>query len=58
MLKVVENAVWAGPGDMERELADMLGRDVDIVTRKSLEQSRNYIRRKHILEHLETLYAA
>ncbi|HUT01364.1 MAG TPA: nucleotidyltransferase family protein [Phycisphaerae bacterium] len=43
---------------MEDELRALFGRDVDLVTRKSVEQSRNYIRRKHILKHMETIHAA
>lgn len=43
---------------MEEELKELLGRDVDLVTRSSVEQSENYIRRKHILGNLETVYEA
>ncbi|HUS91033.1 MAG TPA: nucleotidyltransferase domain-containing protein [Phycisphaerae bacterium] len=43
---------------MEDDLRGFLGREVDLVTRNSVEQSRNYIRRKHILENLETIHAA
>ncbi|MFQ5808577.1 MAG: nucleotidyltransferase family protein, partial [Armatimonadota bacterium] len=32
---------------MEDELKELLGRKVDLVQRKAVEQSRNYIRRKH-----------
>ena len=44
-------------GRMEDELRDLFGRDVDLVTRRSVEDSRNWIRRQHILDHLETVYA-
>jgi predicted nucleotidyltransferase len=43
---------------MENELAALLGRDVDLVERAAVEQSENYIRRKHILESVEPLYVA
>jgi len=43
---------------MENELAQLLGRDVDLVTRRSVEQSRNWIRRREILSTARTLYAA
>jgi len=42
---------------MEDELAELLGRKVDLVTRPAVEESPNWIRRKHILGHLETIYA-
>jgi len=42
---------------MEDELRATFGRDVDLVTRQSVERSPNYIRRKHILKNLETVYA-
>jgi len=43
---------------MTEELEKMLGRKVDLVTRPAVEESENYIRRRHILEHLETVYVA
>ena len=43
---------------VQRELGELLGRDVDLVQRKSVESSRNYIRRRHILSSLEPLYVA
>lgn len=44
--------------DMTRELEALFGRKVDVVERRLIEQSENYIRRKHILSHLERLYVA
>ena len=38
---------------MEDELKQMFGREVDLLTRRGVEQSRNYIRRKSILSSLE-----
>ena len=43
---------------MEKELKEMLGRDVDLVSRRGIETSRNYIRRKDILDSAEAVYAA
>ena len=36
----------------------MLGRKVDLVERGAIEQSENYIRRKHILNSAQTVYVA
>lgn len=44
--------------DMEEELGRILGRKVDLVKRKAVEESENYIRRKHILSSLEPVYVA
>ena len=41
-----------------RELAGILGRAVDLVSRRAVEQSPNPIRRRQILESAEPLYAA
>ena len=43
---------------MERELAAILGREVDLIERGSVEGSRNYIRRKAILDSAQVVYAA
>ena len=43
---------------MKEELEELLGRAVDLVERRLVETSENYIRRKHILSHLEPLYVA
>jgi predicted nucleotidyltransferase len=43
--------------EMAEELATILGRKVDLVEREAVEESPNYIRRKHILSSLEPLYA-
>ena len=47
-----------GIAEMERELAHLFGRRVDLVTRTAIETSRNYIRRKAILESSQVVYAA
>ena len=41
---------------MEQELAAILGRDVDLLTRRSVEQSHNWIRRQAILDSAEVVY--
>ena len=44
---------------MERELAELVGRDVDLVDYRSVvDWSDNYIRRRTILESAQTVYAA
>ena len=44
---------------MERELADIFGRQVDLIDyRAVVDWSENYIRRKAILESAEVIYAA
>ena len=43
--------------DMIDELKNIFGRDVDLLTRKAVERSRNYIRRKEILSSAEVVYA-
>lgn len=43
--------------DMKEELEALFGRSVDLVEKRLVEESPNYIRRKHILSHMETVYA-
>ena len=43
---------------MEEELRGILGRDVDLVERKAVERSENYLRRRRILRSAEPLYVA
>lgn len=43
---------------LQEELESILGRKVDLVDRAAIENSRNFIRRKEILESRETIYAA
>jgi len=43
---------------MEEELQQLLGRPVDLVERRAVEKSENYIRRRHILSSLEPIYVA
>ena len=44
--------------DMEEELGRLLGRRVEVVSRRAVEQSRNYLRRNAILSSARVLYAA
>ena len=43
---------------MELERVEMLGRDVDLISRRGIEQSRNWIRKNEILGTARTVYAA
>ena len=43
---------------MEEELTAILGRKVDLVSRRSVERSPNWIRRNDILKSLEPAYVA
>lgn len=43
---------------MQDELADMLHRDVDLVSRRGIERSANWIRREAILSEAQPVYAA
>ena len=45
-------------GDIEDDLAEVLGRKVDLVLKRGIERSPNYIRRKAILSSAEVIYAA
>ena len=44
--------------DMEEELSVILGRKVDLVSRRAIERSDNWIRRKSILSTAEPIYVA
>lgn len=63
----VDMLVTFGPGAdwslfdhvaMEEELSAIFGRKVDMVSRKAIERSENYIRRKAILETAHPYYVA
>jgi predicted nucleotidyltransferase len=43
---------------MARELEDLFGRPVDLVERRAVEQSPNYLRRQKILSTAEVVYGA
>jgi uncharacterized protein len=42
---------------MKQELKDLFGREVDLVTRRALEQSRNALLRSEILETTQVIYS-
>lgn len=44
--------------EMEEEIAEILGRPVDLMTRRGVEHSRNEFRREAILESAETVYGS
>jgi hypothetical protein len=44
--------------DMEKELEDIVGRDVDLISRRGIEASRNYIRREAILSSAEPIHVS
>jgi len=43
---------------MEEELSDLLGRKADLVSRRAVERSDNWIRREAILSTAETFYVS
>jgi len=43
---------------MQDELKSIFGRDVDLISRRGVENSRNYLRRKMILESAEVIHVA
>jgi hypothetical protein len=44
--------------DMQDELKTIFGRNIDLVSKRGIERSRNHIRRKEILDSAEVIYAA
>lgn len=44
--------------NMQDELREIFGRDVDLVSRRGVENSRNYLRRRQILETAEVIDVA
>jgi len=60
MVTFAPNAKWKlwDIDEAEQELAALVGRSVDLVERVSVERSRNYIRRQHILGHARSIYMA
>jgi hypothetical protein len=43
---------------MQNELKDILGREVDLISRRGVEASRNHLRKRAILESAEVVYGA
>ncbi|MEW6658622.1 MAG: nucleotidyltransferase domain-containing protein [Thermodesulfobacteriota bacterium] len=44
--------------EMLEEIEMIFGRKIDLIERKLVERSENYIRRRHILQSLEPIYVA
>lgn len=42
---------------MQDELEKIFGRDVDLISKRGVEQSRNYLRKKNILENAQVIHA-
>jgi len=60
LVSFAPDATWS-LGDlvaMQEELTQILGREVDLVERRAVEKSRNYIRRRYILSSAEPVYVA
>jgi predicted nucleotidyltransferase len=44
--------------DMQEELKEIFGRDVDLVSRRGIESSQNYLRREAILSSAKVIHVA
>jgi predicted nucleotidyltransferase len=53
------NADWSllDHAKMQQELVETLGREVDLITKRAIERSSNWIRRQEILSTAQTIYA-
>ena len=49
---------FSGLDQMELELKELFCRKIDLITRKGIEASRNYLRRNEILSSAQVVYAA
>ncbi|GAB4381370.1 MAG: nucleotidyltransferase family protein [Elainellaceae cyanobacterium] len=60
MVSFEDNSTWGilEFARMKRELKTLLGREVDLLTKKSIEQSHNWIRRQEILGTAQVIYVA
>ena len=60
LVTFAEEAKWSlfDRATMQDELKGIMGREVDLVERRAVERSENYIRRRHILKSLEQVYVA
>ncbi len=60
LVSFAPDAEWSllDHAQMQDELSELLGRSVDLVSRRGIEGSRNYIRRKAILGSAEVIYEA
>ncbi|HAB52697.1 MAG: hypothetical protein A2315_04280 [Ignavibacteria bacterium RIFOXYB2_FULL_35_12] len=44
--------------DLKEEFEKLFGRDVDIVSKKAIQRSRNHLKRKSILENFKVIYVS
>ncbi|MDP8238426.1 MAG: nucleotidyltransferase domain-containing protein [Candidatus Hatepunaea meridiana] len=60
LVTFMPNARWSllDHVDMEDDLAVIVGRKVDLVTKRSVERSQNWIRRKSIINNAKVFYIA
>ena len=60
LVSFIPGAEWSlmDHAAMQEEIAVILGRNVDLVSRRAVEQSSNWIRRENILSTAEPLYVA
>jgi hypothetical protein len=60
LVNFAEDAHWSlfDLVTMQEELKQLFGREVDLVERRAVENSENYIRRRHILSSTEMVYVA
>lgn len=60
MVQFVDDATWTlfDLSQMKFEFQDLTGREVDMLTRRGVESSKNVYRRKSILESAEQVFAA
>lgn len=60
LVTFAENVRWSLDQllEMKGELEALFGRSVDMVERRLVDESPNYIRRRHILAHMEPIYVA
>ncbi len=60
LVSFVEDADWSllDHVAMEMELSEIVGRKVDLVSRRGIERSRNWIRKNTILSTAKRIYAA
>lgn len=58
MVRFEPGVSWGlfGLEGIRQELEAFFGREVDLVTRGAIEQSKNWIRRRHILESAKSIY--
>ena len=60
LVKYAPDARWTlfDEASMQEELEHLLGRPVDLISRRAVERSSNWIRRQAILENIKRIYAA